>query len=87
MNNSFVQEQARKFAARLMRERAGDSDRVARGFLLAFGRPATEEERSRSLEYLAQVRAKAGASPERDRLAWESFARALLLSSEFVYVH
>ena len=86
LNNPFVHEQAGKFAARLMRERTEDPERVERAFLLALSRPASEEERTRSLEYLAQVRQKARAAGQPEGIGWESLARALLLSSEFVYV-
>src|SRR5204863_1826951 len=56
MNDPFVHEQARKFAARLLAERGDDAARTEWAFLLAFGRPPTAEERRQAEGYLAQVR-------------------------------
>src|SRR5262249_45054335 len=90
MNDPFVHEQARKFAARLLKERADDAGRIERAFLLAFGRPPTPAEQQQSGDYLTKVveRLTAAGVPESQRQmrAWESFARAMLMSNEFVYV-
>ena len=91
MNNPFVHEQAAKFAARLMSEVSDDEARIERAFLLAFARPPSGEEREQSKNYLVQ----AGEQLRRDGIpteslsgrTWESFARALLMASEFVYVN
>jgi hypothetical protein len=91
MNDPFVHEQARKFAARLLAERQEDAGRVERAYLLAFGRPPDAEEQAAAKEYLGRVRDKLAASgvpaEQRAARAWESFARALFLSNEFVYVN
>jgi hypothetical protein len=87
MNNPFVHEQARLFAARLQREGASDAERIERAFLLAFGRPASAEDRALSLAYLGQVREKLRSAKIPAEQAWESLTRALLISSEFVYVN
>jgi hypothetical protein len=90
MNDPFVHEQARKFAARLLAEAPDDAARVERGFVVAFGRPPTAEEHTQARDFLAQVDARlqtAGVPTERrPARVWESFARALFLSNEFVYV-
>jgi hypothetical protein len=90
MNDPFVHEQARQFSARLIGERSDDSARIERAFLLVFGRPPTLGEAKQAESYLAEARDKltaAGVSngqiPAR---SWESFARVLFMSSEFVYV-
>jgi hypothetical protein len=91
MNDPFVHEQAKRFARRLVSERADETARVERAFLLALGRPPTLDEREQARSYLAQVAeilaATGGPSEVRSLHAWESFARALFLSSEFVYVN
>src|SRR5205823_804607 len=91
MNDPFVHEQARRFAARLLAERADDTARVERAFLLAFGRPPTVEEQRQAENYLQQVRERLRAAgvpdDQRPARAWESIARVLFLSSEFVYVN
>jgi hypothetical protein len=90
LNDPFVHEQARRFAARLLAERSDEGGRIERAYLLAFGRPVTAEELSAGMEYLARVREKlraAGTPRERQEIAaWESCARALLLANELVYV-
>ncbi|MCI0456857.1 MAG: PSD1 and planctomycete cytochrome C domain-containing protein, partial [Gemmataceae bacterium] len=91
MNEPFVHAQARRFAARLLAERPTDAERIAWAYLLTFGRPATLEEQSHSADYLAGVWEKlqtAGVPVGQQALtAWESYARALFLTNEFVYVH
>jgi hypothetical protein len=91
MNDPFVHAQARKFASRLFAEQPDESRRIGWAYLLMMGRPVTEEEKTAAEEYLAKVRAKIRASnipaDQQTAHAWESFARALFLSSEFVYVN
>jgi hypothetical protein len=82
MNDPFVHEQARKFAARLLAECPDDRGRIERAYLVAFGRPATEEERATVANYLARVRERFPTAA-----AWESLVRAILMASEFVYVN
>src|SRR5262249_47388528 len=55
-NDPWVHRLARGFAARLLRERGGDPARVERSFRLAFGRPATGEERDAALAFLAAAK-------------------------------
>jgi hypothetical protein len=83
MNNPFVHEQAKKFAARVRGEAKDDAGRVTRAYLLLYGRPPSDEEVTAAQEYLAKAAAKLGGASDR---AWESLARALLLNNEFVYV-
>jgi hypothetical protein len=91
MNDPFVHEQARKLAARLVAERTDDAGRVERAFLLAFGRAPTSGERQQATEYLAQVsdRLRASGVPADRKVlqTWESFARAVFISSEFIYLN
>src|SRR5262249_42953674 len=82
MNDPFIHDQARKFAARLLAERSDDAGRIERAYRLAYGRSATPEEHAMGVQYLQQVRAKVG-----EPAAWESYARALLMVNEFVYVN
>jgi hypothetical protein len=79
MNDPFVHEQAKSFAARLMKEQGDDNARIERAFALVFGRPPSAEERTQSADYVKRL----GASNR----AWESFARVLFMSNEFVYVN
>jgi hypothetical protein len=90
LNDPFVHEQARRFAARLLAERSDDAGRIRWAYLLALSRPPSDEERAAGEDYVARVRDKLGAagSSETQRATgpWESYVRALLMTNEFVYV-
>jgi len=90
MNDPLVHEQAKKFAARVLNEGKNGEERLYRAYLLLYGRLPTEEEGAAAVQYLAKVRdrLKATNTPtdQQSAKAWESLARALFLSNEFVYV-
>ena len=91
MNDPFVHEQARALATRLRKEGATDDARIERAFLLLFARPPSAEERAPTREFFANLvgRLREAGTPEGqiEARAWESFARALFMSNEFVYVN
>jgi mono/diheme cytochrome c family protein len=91
LNDPFVHDLARQFAARLLAERSTDAGRIEWSYLLALARPATVAERAAGAGYLAQVRAAlaaAGTPPEQQAAAaWASYVRALWMTNEFVYVN
>ena len=79
MNNPFVAEQAKAFAASLPKE---DSERVKAAYLRALARPATADEVSRALRFVGAFKASAG-----DRAkAWAAWCQVLFASSEFAYL-
>jgi hypothetical protein len=90
MNDPFVHDQARRFAFRLLTERADDEGRLTRGYELALGRPCTAEELTEAKSFLEHVREhlQSAGIPADQLIAetWKSFARALFLSHEFIYV-
>jgi len=87
MNSAFVHQQAARFAARLSREAPTDRERVRRAFWLAFGRPVTDEEERTAMGHLEQSGLASNGPPaERRRMAWESLARTLFRTSEFIHV-
>jgi mono/diheme cytochrome c family protein len=79
MNDPLVHRQAEGLATRLLRERSDDSRRLDLAFRLLFSRLPEPEERAACLTHLA-------AGPAGEAAAWSSLARALFLSSEFLYV-
>jgi hypothetical protein len=81
MNDPFVHAQAKRLAARLAAERADDAGRIERAWQLAFGRAPSASERSAAAEFVAKVRARSS-----DAEAWESYARVVLRTNEFIYV-
>ena len=90
LNDEFVHEQAGRLADRLAAEADGPAARIARAYLLAFGRPPTEAEVREGLEYLDRIdgplRAAGIADAGRPRAAWASYLRVVLGSNEFVFV-
>lgn len=90
MNDPFVHEQARRFAARLLAGKKDDGGCIEEAYQIAFARPVTAEEKTAAQAYLAAARDKLKANgvpaDQVRRKAWESFVRALFLSNEFVYV-
>jgi hypothetical protein len=90
MNDPFTHTQAKKFAERVRGEGKDDTTRIERAYLLLYGRPPSAEEETAAQEYLATVKdkLKANGTPTEQvpAKAWESLARALFLSNEFVYL-
>jgi hypothetical protein len=88
MNDPLVHAQAKKFAARVRSAAKDDPARIDRAYLLLFGRPSSPAEQDAAQDYLADVggRLKSASTEERSAKAWESLARALFLSNEFVYL-
>jgi hypothetical protein len=89
MNSPLVRKASESFAGRVRaaakEERAG----VALAYRLAFGREADSREEREALEYLAKYRkelAEHRIAGDPGLLAWSSFCRVLLSSSEFFYV-
>jgi hypothetical protein len=75
MNNSFVRDQAQRFADRLQREAGKDpSTQVERAFQLAYSRAPQQTERTTAIDFLKS-------NPE----ALVDFCQALFNSNEFVY--
>ncbi|HKA06953.1 MAG TPA: DUF1553 domain-containing protein, partial [Gemmataceae bacterium] len=90
MNDPFVHTQARRLTERLIAECSDDSGRIERAYLLLFGRPPTGEDIASARAYLGRVSEKLRSAGEPkvrvSAKAWESLARGLMLSNEFVYV-
>jgi hypothetical protein len=84
MNNTFVREQARAMAKRLLESDRADDARIAIAYRRALGRAPTNAEQQRAAQYLRDTKSVlAGKSAEP---AWASFCQALFASAEFRYV-
>jgi hypothetical protein len=95
LNGDFTNEQARHFAARLLREAGADPRaQIERAFALALCRPPRPAELQSGLDFLArqhlQIAAdsvRAGKEPEQvSAQALEAFCLVLLNANEFVYL-
>ncbi|MGH9718761.1 MAG: PSD1 and planctomycete cytochrome C domain-containing protein [Bryobacteraceae bacterium] len=88
MNNEFVAEQARRWAARLI---AGTSDpraRIRRMFEEAFARPATLQEIARIEGFVAEQQRlyRNAAEADRERAVWTDVTHVLFNSKEFIFL-
>jgi hypothetical protein len=73
MNGAFVHRRAAALAARVLRERRADRDRVAHAYELALGRAPAPDEARDALVFAG-------------RAGWPALAHALLASNEFLFV-
>jgi hypothetical protein len=94
LNGEFIQQQARYFAERLVREAGKDpAAQIKRAFELALCRPPRQEEIAASLDFLRhqqkQIEAEASASKkapdEARQKALAAFCLVLLNTNEFVF--
>jgi hypothetical protein len=82
LNSPFVQQQAAALVRRLKNEvPAGTEARVRRGYLLLYGRAATEGQVKLAVEFLT-----GGKGDTVSDAAWEQYAAVLLGSNEFLFV-
>jgi len=89
MNDPFVHTQAEKFAHRLMQETPHEDRRIELAFILALARPPTDQEHRASKKFLQNFKDKRNTNDtpanKLEQLAWESYARTLLRTNEFIY--
>jgi hypothetical protein len=89
LNSDFVTRQAEAFATRVLRERP--SDPAEQAVLAAFGRPASEKERTKltaflEVQTLRHLQTLPGRQPEARRRAVTDLCHMLLSANEFAYV-
>ena len=85
MNNAFVVEQARAFAARPDVAGAQGAARIDRMIRIAYGRPAEPDEVALCSAFVKQAAAAANAAGNR-LSPWEQYAQVLLEANEFAFV-
>ncbi|MBC8112761.1 MAG: DUF1553 domain-containing protein, partial [Candidatus Saccharimonas sp.] len=90
LNDSFVHDQAKNFAARLEQAAPMASARLDLAHQLALGRPITSTERIAAENYFVQAKERLATAnvpaDQHDPLAWQSYTRAIFRLNEFVYV-
>ena len=81
LNSRFMLDRARALATRLEQETAEPAVRVARAYLLLYGRAPTAREQAVAATYLA------GEPPANGQLTrWQQYCQALLSANEFMYI-
>jgi hypothetical protein len=90
MNDPFVHEQARHFAARLIDADPSAAARIRLAYRLALARPPTADEVRSGEAYLLSADAAFTAAgvpaAEGPPAAWASYARVLMSSNEFIFI-
>ena len=90
LNDTFVHDQAKGFAARLEQAAPMTSTRLDLAHQLTLARPITSTERAAAENYLTQAKERLAAAnvpaDQFDLLAWQSYVRVLFRMNEFVYV-
>jgi len=90
MNDPFVHTQAEKFAQRILQKTPNDDQRIELAFLLALARPPTDQEKQASIKFLHNFKDNTittdTPADKLQQLAWESYARTLLRTNEFIYI-
>ena len=89
MNGKIVHEQTKAWISRLLAEKnLDDAARVRQIYLQAFGRPASEKEVTRSLEFVSRIESELARMQQADsrERAWQSLGRVIVAANEFVYV-
>jgi hypothetical protein len=90
LNDPFVVQQARHWAARVLAIRGLDaSGRIDRMYLEAYARPPTETERRAALLFLDTHGGELGVPPHRrgeDEQVWADFAHVLFNVKEFIFL-
>jgi hypothetical protein len=87
LNSQFAVECASAFARRVATEAGSDpSARIELSFVLACGRPPTEQERSAAVRFLAEQPSQYAATEKTDDLVWRDFCQMLLASNAFLYI-
>jgi hypothetical protein len=81
LNNAFVSENARHFAAKLVAEVPTDQRaQIHRAYQMLFGRAPADKEVSIAEQFLA------AATKRNESAAWSEYVHVLLCTSEFCYV-
>jgi hypothetical protein len=90
LNDAFVHEQSKQFAARVMKDAKDDIARLKRAYQLALARPPESSELDGGRKFLAAVREKLRADgiPEEqiEPESWRAMVRVIFRLNEFVYV-
>jgi hypothetical protein len=90
LNDPFVHEQSRQFAARLLKEGPDDSSRMERAWRLSLGRAPDAEEKQSGLAFLVSTRqalAESGVpDDQQDVQTWQALVRVLFRLNEFIYL-
>jgi hypothetical protein len=91
MNSSLAAESSRAMADQVLsRQAVDDAARVAQIYSVAFGRAPAAAETDRALIFIDRYQhaseIQSAVPAERRRKAWQGFCRAVLESSEFIYV-
>ncbi len=88
LNSEFVLQSAADFADRILSESDDDDQRLARLYVMAYGREASTDERKADHQFLTNVTQSLNDpdANQRRRQAWSTLCQVILAGNEFIYV-
>jgi cytochrome c553 len=86
LNSDLVMESASELARRLLAEAGSDAERLARLYLLAFGRGPTERERAADRTFLVKLTQPGEQNAKSRQEAWAALCHVTLAANEFIYL-
>jgi len=85
LNSPFVVRQSEALADRLLDASPSDDERVNQAYMLIFGRPPTDAQRTAAIEFITKYERSLSRQPLKTRTAWAAFGQALFASAEFLF--
>ncbi len=85
MNDPFVVDQARQWAARVVEHSQDSKQRIEWMYESAFARRSTEQELAQAMKFIASSTDEA-AKNKKELDVWSDFAHALINTKEFIFL-
>ena len=86
LNDPFVQEQAEKWAEKILVGDTSDEEKVDQIYLKAFNRKPTEVEREEGLVFIREQRAIYASDTDVEEKSWTDYCHAVFNMKEFIYL-
>ncbi len=86
MNSPFMVDRAKALVARLSKDGASESEKIARAYALLYGRSATDAEKRIGLAFVDGNSTTAKDASNTDLSRWIQYAQVLLSANEFMFV-
>ena len=87
LNSAIILKATKSEAVSILKKsELSDADRIRQIYLTSYGRPATEPEVTRGLEYLAKFQVAYAKAKDPRLSAWQSLCKSIIAANEFIYV-
>ena len=86
LNDPFVQDQAEKWAEKMVSEDVNDQGKIEKIYLKAFGRMPSDAEKEDALIFIEEQRNIYASDPEAEQKSWTDYCHAVINMKEFIYL-